>query len=102
VSGKSATAHIVCGDAACSGSAELTLQITVKRRKGKKTVSRKETLVLAKGAYSLAAGKSGTVVLRLTAAGKQRFAHVKHHPLSVELAVSVAHGQSIVKSVRVS
>ncbi len=102
VSGKSATVHIVCGGATCSGSAQLTLQITVKRRKGKKTVSRKEKLVLAKGTYSLSASKSGTVVLRLTAAGKQRFAHVKRHPLTVQLTVSVAHGQTIVKTVRVS
>jgi len=102
VSGKSATVHIQCADAACAGSAELTLQIVVKHRKGKKTLSRKETLVLAKGSYSLAAGKSGTLVLRLTAAGKTRLAHVKHHPLTVKLAVSVKGGKTTVKSVRVS
>ena len=102
VSGKSATVHIVCSDAACTGSAELTLQIVVKHRKGKKTVSRKETLVLAKGSYSLAAGKSGTLVLRLTAAGKTRLAHVKHHPLTVKLSVSVKGAKTTARSVRVS
>jgi hypothetical protein len=102
VSGGSTTVHITCSDAACAGSAELTLQIVVKHRKGKKTVSRKQTLVLAKGSYSLAAGKGGTVVLRLTAAGKQRLAHVKHHPLAVRLSVSVNRGKTTVASVRIS
>jgi hypothetical protein len=102
VSGKSATVHIRCADAACAGSAELTLQIVVKHRKGKKTVLRKETLVLAKGPYSLAAGKSGTLVLRLTAVGKTRLAHVKHHPLAVKLTISAKGAKTILESVRVS
>ncbi len=102
VSGKSAIVHVTCSDAACTGSAELTLQILVKHRKGKKTVSRRETLVLAKGSYALAAGKSETLVLHLTAAGKARLAHVKHHPLAVKLSVSVESGKTAAKSVRVS
>jgi len=102
VSGKSARVHIQCADAACAGSAELTLQIVVKHRKGKKTVQRKETLVLAKGSYSLAAGKSATIVLRLTAAGKTRLAHVKHHPLTARLSISVNRGRTTVKSVLLS
>jgi hypothetical protein len=102
VSGKSARVHIQCADAACAGSAELMLQIVVKQHKGKKTVQRKETLVLAKGSYSLAAGKSGTLVLRLTAAGKTRLAHVKHHPLAAKLSISVNRGRTTVKSVLLS
>jgi hypothetical protein len=102
VSGKSATVQIQCADAACAGMAELSLQIAVKHRKGKKTVARKETLVLAKGSYSLAVGKSGTLVLRLTAAGKTRLAHVMHHPLAAELSVSVKSAKTTVKSVWVS
>jgi hypothetical protein len=102
VSGKSAIVRIACSDAACAGSAQLTLQIVVKHRKGKKTVQRKETLVLAKGSYSLAAGKGGTIVLRLTVAGKQWLAHVKHHPLAVKLSVSVNRGKTTVESVRIS
>jgi hypothetical protein len=102
VSGKSARVHIMCSDAACAGSAELTLQLVVKHRKGKRTVSRKETLVLAKGSYSLAVGKSETVVLRLTAMGRTRLAHVKHHPLAAKLSVSVKGGKTTFETVRVS
>jgi len=102
VSGGSATVHIICSDAACAGSGELTVQIVVKHRKGKKTVSRKQTLVLAKGSYSLAAGQGGTLVLRLTAAGRQRLAHVKHDPLAVKLTLSVQGSKTIAKSVTAS
>jgi hypothetical protein len=102
VSGKSATAHINCSAAPCTGSAKLTVQIVVKHRKGKKTISRKQTIVLATGSYTLATGKSGTVVLHLTTAGKQRLAHVKHHPLTVKLTVSVKGGKTTAKLMRAS
>ncbi len=102
VSGGSATVHIICSDAACAGSGELTVQIVVKHRKGKKTVSRKQALVLAKGSYSLAAGQSGTLVLHLTGAGRQRLAHVKRHPLAVKLILSVQGANAIAKSVKAS
>jgi Carboxypeptidase regulatory-like domain len=102
VSGKSADVHISCAGAICSGSVDLTLQIVVKHHKGKKTTSHKETLVLAKGSYSLVVGMSKTVALRLTATGKQRLAHVKHHSLAAKLTISVKGGKTITKSVRVS
>jgi hypothetical protein len=61
----------------------------------------KQTLTLAKGTYSLAAGKTGTIVLRLTAAGKKRLAHAKHHPVATKLILSVQDGITITKSVQV-
>jgi hypothetical protein len=93
--------RVKCSDAACWGSAELTVRVVVKRRKGKKTVSRKETLILAKGSFSLAAGDSSAVVLHLTAAGKKRLAHVKRHPLTAKLTLLVTAGNTTNKSVLV-
>ncbi|MGH2902173.1 MAG: hypothetical protein ACRDK7_01045 [Solirubrobacteraceae bacterium] len=95
VTGKSVRASIVCSGAACEGTVELTVRVVAKHRKGKRTVSRRKTLVLAKGSYSLAAGQTGTVVLRLTAAGKRRLAHAKRHPISAKLTVSVRGGETI-------
>jgi hypothetical protein len=77
------------------------MQIVTKHRKGKKTISHKETLVLAKSAYSLAAGKTGTIVLRLTAAGKKRLAHAKHHPVTTKLILFVQGGTTITESVQI-
>lgn len=100
VSGGSARgAQVVCAGARCQGSVELTMQVVVKRRKGGRTVSHKETLVLAKGLYSIAAGDSSAVVLHLTATGRQRLAHVKRHPLRAKLTLSVMGGTPASQSV---
>jgi hypothetical protein len=48
------------------------------------------------------AGKSGTVVLRLTAAGKKRLANARHHPVATKLILFVQGRKTTVKSVRAS
>jgi hypothetical protein len=101
VSGKATKVHLACTRAACAGSVELTISVVVKHRKGKKTVSRRETLVLAKGSYSIAAGASANVTLRLTATGQKQLAHAKHSPVSAEVRVTVAGGSTANKSVHV-
>ncbi|MFI5005233.1 MAG: hypothetical protein ACHQE6_09495 [Solirubrobacterales bacterium] len=96
--GGSTSVHITCANAACRGSVELTVQVVTRRRKGRRGASR-GTLVLARGSFSLAAGQSGTVVLHLTAAGRKRLAHAKHHPVSVKLTVLVKGGREASKLV---
>ena len=92
VSGNSAHVPIICAGATCTGTIELTERIVVKRRKGRRTISRKETVVLAKGSYSMAAGTSTTIAVRLTSAGKSALAAAKHHRLSAKLSASVLGG----------
>lgn len=91
--------QLACAGATCQGSVELTMQVVVRHRKGHRTVPRKQTLVLAKGTFSIAAGASSPVVLHLTATGHKQLAHVKRHPLKVRLALSLtggaAQGQSV-------
>jgi hypothetical protein len=74
VSGNTAHVAIACAGANCSGTIELTEQKLVKHRKGRRTVSKKETVVLAEGSYSLAVGHSSTIVLHLTAKGRSALA----------------------------
>jgi hypothetical protein len=88
-----------CSDATCRGSIELTLQIMVSRHEGRKAASHGETLVLARGYFFLAKGKSAAAVLHLTAAGRQRLAQVKHHPLAANLILSVQGGKTVIKPV---
>ncbi len=102
VSGKATKVHLTCMRAICTGSVELTVRVVVKHHKGKKTVSRRETLVLAKGSYSIAAGASANVTLRLTATGQKRLAHAKHSPVSAEVTVTLVGGSAASKSVHVS
>jgi hypothetical protein len=102
VSGGMAPVDVECQAAVCRGSIELTVQAPVKDGKGKTAAARKATLVLAKGSFSLAEGKRGTVVLHLTAAGRERFAHAsRHHPIAAELTLSVRSGKTATKSVLV-
>jgi Carboxypeptidase regulatory-like domain len=100
VSGGSARVPIACASATCAGTIELTGQIAVKG-KGKKK-AKKKTVVLAKGSYSLAAGKRATIAVRLTAAGKSALAKAKRHKLSGKAGVSVTGGKTVQKSVVVS
>jgi len=58
--------------------------------------------VLAKGSYSLAAGKKATIVVRLTAAGKSALAKAKGHKLSAKASVTVTGGTTVKKSVALS
>jgi hypothetical protein len=104
VSGGAARVPVVCASAACSGTIELTRQVTVKGHgKGKKkTKSKKKTVVLGKSAYSLAAGKSATLVIRLTGAGKGALGKAKGHRLSAKLLASVTGGASVLKPVVLS
>jgi len=86
---------VSCANAPCVGSAEVFERSVAKHRKGK---AKKLTVVLATGSYSLAAGQTGSVSLRLTSAGRTRLA--RRHRLSEKLAVSVAGGKPIQKTVQ--
>jgi len=101
-SGGSTRVPISCVNASCSGTIELTEQIVVKQRKGKKTVAKKETLILAKGTYSLAAGASAKIMLHLTATARGALAKAKQHRLAAEIVVSVAGGKRVKRSVTLS
>jgi hypothetical protein len=105
VSAGAARVPIACAAAAtCTGTLELTQQVTVKGHgKGKhRTKAKKKTVVLGKVAYSLAAGKSATLVVRLTGAGKSALGKAKGHRLSGKLLVTVAGGASVTKPVVLS
>ncbi len=99
VSGGSVSVHLTCDDATCRGSSELTERVLTKRRRGAKVVTRRETLVLAEGTFSLTRGKGATIVLRLTAAGRQRLARAKRRPVSVSLVLSVQGAKTTSSSV---
>jgi hypothetical protein len=98
VAKNSAAVGVKCAAATCAGSAQLVQTVTTKRRKGKKTVTKKTTLVIATGKYSLAAGKAGTLALRLTKGGSKKLAAT--HRLSGKLLVSVTGGKRVEKTVQ--
>lgn len=93
--------------APCRGSVEVTEQVVLKsRRPGKhghrRTISRKVTVVLATGSFSLAPGQSATIDLSLTAQGKRALAAARRHRLSGKLLASVTGGTAVLKPVVLS
>jgi hypothetical protein len=102
VSGSTAKVPIACAKANCAGLIELTEQVPAKAKKGKQASDKQQTVVLAKGSYSLAAGKSATIVVRLTAAGKSALAAAKKHLLSARVVATVAGGTTVQKPVVLS
>ncbi len=96
--GRSGLVHVKlkCSGAPCRGSVELTMQVVSGHRVGARVVVGPETLILAKGSFSLKAGKGAEIALRLTAAGRRRLAHVGRHPLAAELALTVVGGSTTV------
>jgi hypothetical protein len=109
VSGGSAPVRVACSQAACQGSIELVVQAGARRGEGRRHQDKsalarnrrdvETTLVLATGSFSLAEGRDGAVLLRLTAVGKQRLAHARHHPIAAKLIVSVKGGKATSVSV---
>jgi hypothetical protein len=87
---------IACAKATCAGKVEVVERIVVKHHKGKKTI------VLAKGSYSLAAGKTSAITLRLTAPGKKKLAQARGHRASGKLLITVKGGKSFEKTVQLS
>jgi len=94
--------RITCSFAPCTGVVELIEQIITRHHKGNKTVVRKTTLILGKGAYALPAGGSGTFVITLNKLGKRKLAGARHHRLSVVLLGSVSGGKSAKATVQLS
>jgi hypothetical protein len=91
-----------CANASCSGSIELTEQVSVKVRKGTKTITRKQTLVLGKGSYSLAAGHGAAIVIHLTAAARAALAKAAHHRLTGDVLATVLGGTTVKGVVAIS
>lgn len=100
VSDGTARVPLTCQAASCAGLIELTSRLTVKRHQGKRTVTKQETQVLAKGSYSLAAGASATIAVHLTAYGKRALA--KDHRVAARAVASVSGGKQVERRITLS
>ncbi len=97
-----ARVRISCTAAPCGGAIEVTQQIIVRHRKGKRTISRRKTLILGSGVFSLAPGQSGTFAIHLTRTGKARLARARHHRVFAVLVGIVSGGTTARQAVEVS
>ena len=84
----------------CRGRATLTFTMTVKRIKNHKTITMKESAMLAQSAYSIkAANRAQTIKLWLTSLGLNAFAHASTHSVRVTLKIAVRGGAALTRSV---
>lgn len=93
--GRSIGVRLRCEHARCKG----TIELVARLRKGKRRVE----ATLARGRFSLAAGRKQTVALHLLG-GRARaaFAAARRHPVAVRLELSVQGGNQVAVSARVS
>jgi hypothetical protein len=83
---------ISCSHATCSGSVDLVGQITYRHRRGHRTVTRRQSVVLAVGTFSLGGGRSETLDLTPTAAGKGLLTHAYQHNITARLTLRAKGG----------
>lgn len=102
VSRGAARVPISCASASCVGTIELTERVAVLHRRRGRTIVKRETLVLGKGAYTLAAGRSATIAVHLTASVHSELARDRHHELSARVLVSVSGGKTVSETVLLS
>jgi predicted outer membrane repeat protein len=95
------TIKVSCAAAPCNGSVDLT---ALEKLKGKKVVGLAKTKKVKVGSksYSLAAGQTKTVTVKLNGAGKKLLAKFKKLPLKVSVMQQKAAGNRAVKTARVT
>jgi hypothetical protein len=89
---------LACKTAPCAGTVELFARTATGHRRHRRHV----TVAVASARYSLTAGKSGVVYLRLTPAGRRVLAHARRHHVSARLVIGAAGGTTVLRSVSVS
>jgi len=85
---------VKCSRSACSGSVQLTERVVRRQRRGHRTIVSRKTELLATGVFSLSPGKSQTLVLSLTSAGRRLLAHAARHPVTARLTLTVKGGNT--------
>ena len=80
--------NLACRAARCSGTIKLT-------------TARGRTIVLAKAAYAIARGKSRTISVRLTKAGRKAFKHSRAQAVRAKLVISVKGARTTTRTVLV-
>lgn len=92
---------LACGGSACKGIVKIVAATKIRVRRKGKTVTEKRSVLLASGGYEIAAGRTETVEIQLTAKGRALLAKLaKHHVLHVKLTVTVAGGAAKNKAVK--
>ena len=99
VTGSSTSVEVTCAALACHAKILLTITSIVRTKVHNKIVSKKKITVLGSGSKVIGAGKSGSIRVVLTAAGRAALSQAKQHELRVTEAVTVAGGKLFLRTV---
>lgn len=102
VSGHRASVKLTCKAGPCKGTLQLTITVSRRHRVHGRTVTRKVTLVVGSGSYSLKQGASAKATIRLTAQGARLLASAARHPRAGKLKLVLRGAHSSARAVRVS
>jgi hypothetical protein len=91
VSGRRGTVKLRCRVGPCKGTIQLTITVARRVRSHGHTVTRRLTLVVGSGSFSLVQGASATATIRLTSQGARLLASAARHPQAGKLKL-VLHG----------
>jgi hypothetical protein len=86
-----------CGQSPCSGTVTLTHVEVVTVKRGKKSVKERRTLVLGRAAYSLKAGKTATVQVKLSNSSAAKLSDSR--TMTVTRTITVTHGKRVAATV---
>jgi hypothetical protein len=101
LAGHAVRVELLCATAACTGSVELRLKVSVAAGSRQSRHRRLETVVLARGSFALpASGVHATVRVTLTAAGRRLLARLRGHSLASTLSIALAGKAPVARSVR--
>jgi hypothetical protein len=86
---------LVCMDSSCAGSIELTVTVKVRHRRGGRITARREKLLLGRGTYSLVAGHSTKVDIRMRDAAMHTLVASRRRRFSVEVLASLLGAEPV-------
>jgi hypothetical protein len=86
-----------CADSTCSGTVTLTQVKVVTVKRGKKSAKERTTVVLGRAAYSLKAGTTGTVQVKLSNGSAAKLSASR--TMTVMRTITVSHGKTVAATV---
>ena len=99
VSGHRASVKLHCRVGPCKGTIQLTITVVTRHRSHGRTVTRRVTLLVGSGTFSLAQGRSGNATIRLTSQGARLLAAAARHPRAAKLKLGLHGAKATLRAV---
>ncbi len=102
VSGRRGSVKLHCGIGPCHGTVQLTITLTRRHRAHGHTLTRRVTLLVGSGSFSLAQGASGKVTVHLSSQAGRLLATAARHPRAGRLKLVLQGASTTLHAVVVS